>query len=198
VNGVADTITSNVVGIAYVNGEVWQENSSDMWWGKASPTASWSPGAGTTTSPLDAVSVPSSETSVKISASMETINATSGNHMVFISGSHDVFSLSGGTLTVSDTGSDNRFQLPAAGKGTAVFNAAASTNGDMFDLTTALAATKWSGSASTLSSYLHVVQTARNTELLVTANAASSGGTLLATFDGAKLSLSTILAHSFT
>ncbi len=38
--------------LAYVNGTVWQENASNLWWGKTSPTAAWGPGAGTATDPL--------------------------------------------------------------------------------------------------------------------------------------------------
>jgi hypothetical protein len=54
VNGVADTTTAAVKELAYVGATVWQENASNLWWGKTSPTAAWSPGAGTATSPLPA------------------------------------------------------------------------------------------------------------------------------------------------
>jgi beta-glucanase (GH16 family) len=50
VNGVTDTITGSVIELAFVNGEIWQENSSDLWWGKTNPTGQWS--VGTATSPL--------------------------------------------------------------------------------------------------------------------------------------------------
>jgi hypothetical protein len=52
VNGVVDTITANVIKLAYVRGEIWQENASDLWWGKTTPSASWAPTGGTATSPL--------------------------------------------------------------------------------------------------------------------------------------------------
>jgi hypothetical protein len=52
VHGVADTTTANVIELAYVNGAVWQENSRHLWWSKTSPSAAWSPPAGTSTSPL--------------------------------------------------------------------------------------------------------------------------------------------------
>jgi aryl-phospho-beta-D-glucosidase BglC (GH1 family) len=54
VNGVADTTTRSVRELAYVNSTVWQENAANLWWGKTSPSASWAPGAGTSTSPLPA------------------------------------------------------------------------------------------------------------------------------------------------
>ena len=56
VNGTADPTTANVIELAYVNGTVWQENASKLWWGKSSPSASWSPAPGTAISPLPATS----------------------------------------------------------------------------------------------------------------------------------------------
>lgn len=58
VNGVTDTSTANVTEIAYVNGQVWQENANAMWWSKTLPTDQWGPTLGTPTSPLPAVTVP--------------------------------------------------------------------------------------------------------------------------------------------
>nr|WP_294525521.1 cellulase family glycosylhydrolase [uncultured Rhodopila sp.] len=55
-NGVADTSTWNVTELAYVNGTIWSENTSALWWEKTSPSAPWSPNAGTFSSPLAAPS----------------------------------------------------------------------------------------------------------------------------------------------
>ena len=52
INGATDTTTANVVQIAYVSGAVWQENTANLWWEKTSPTAAWTPQAGTSVSPL--------------------------------------------------------------------------------------------------------------------------------------------------
>jgi Cellulase (glycosyl hydrolase family 5) len=52
VNGTTDTTTMNVVSLAYVGGTVWQENTSGLWYGKASSAASWLPAEGTAASPL--------------------------------------------------------------------------------------------------------------------------------------------------
>jgi hypothetical protein len=57
-DGVADTTTASVVELAYVNGTIWQENASNLWWGETQPDASWAPTAGTATSPLPAVPTP--------------------------------------------------------------------------------------------------------------------------------------------
>ncbi len=73
VNGTADTTTAKVIELAYVNGEVWQENASDLWWGKTSPTAAWSPAAGTSTSPLPA---PTSSVAAAADTALPTGNAS--------------------------------------------------------------------------------------------------------------------------
>lgn len=52
VNGVVDAITSNVTQVAWITPLIWQENSSNLWWSKTSPSATWLPVAGTPTSPL--------------------------------------------------------------------------------------------------------------------------------------------------
>jgi hypothetical protein len=60
VNGTADTTTGGVIEIAYVNGLVYQEaTTSNLWWSKSSPSAVWSPSAGSSVSPLPSVSAPS-------------------------------------------------------------------------------------------------------------------------------------------
>jgi hypothetical protein len=51
-NGVADPTTASVIEIAYVNGAIWQENGSGLWWSKATPADPWGPGDGTSVSPV--------------------------------------------------------------------------------------------------------------------------------------------------
>ncbi|HBK05049.1 MAG TPA: hypothetical protein DDZ81_04210 [Acetobacteraceae bacterium] len=199
VNGTTDTTTANVTELAYVNGSIWQENASNLWWDKTSPTASWAPGTGTSTSPLPApITIAAGTASATVSASQVSIAATSGNHMLFLSGSGDIVSLTGGTNTVTDTGSANTYILPAAGKGTDIFTSDVLNTGDTLDLKTALAATQWSGSASTLSNFLKVTDSAQGATLSIST---TSGGTgvAIATIDGATTaSLATVLAHSIT
>jgi hypothetical protein len=55
VGGVADTSTSGVKSLAFVNENIWQQNEAGMWWWKGSPTAAWLPVAGTNVSPLTGV-----------------------------------------------------------------------------------------------------------------------------------------------
>jgi hypothetical protein len=42
-NGVADPTTARVIKLAYVNGQIWQENADNMWWSKSQPADSWNP-----------------------------------------------------------------------------------------------------------------------------------------------------------
>jgi hypothetical protein len=44
IDNVADETTANVVALAYVNGEIWQENNQALWWEKATPGGTWTPG----------------------------------------------------------------------------------------------------------------------------------------------------------
>lgn len=52
VNGVVDATTANVIQIAYVNGQIWQENSQALWWAKTAPADGWSPQYGTPVNPV--------------------------------------------------------------------------------------------------------------------------------------------------
>lgn len=61
VNGVVDPTTGHVQTLAYENGRVWQMNSSDLWWSKASPADAWGPTYGTTASPLVNVASPNDD-----------------------------------------------------------------------------------------------------------------------------------------
>lgn len=60
VNYVADASTKNVVQLAYVNSDIWQQayipsTKQLLWWYKTAPTAAWLPTSGTATSPLPTV-----------------------------------------------------------------------------------------------------------------------------------------------
>ena len=52
VNGVVDPTTADVIELAYVNGKVWQENASDLWWAKTPPSGHWAPENGTSRNPV--------------------------------------------------------------------------------------------------------------------------------------------------
>jgi hypothetical protein len=59
VNGQVDPTTAGVTHLAYVNGLVWHENTSNLWWSKGSPGASWSPPNGTVAVPVHVLGVAS-------------------------------------------------------------------------------------------------------------------------------------------
>jgi ribosomal protein S11 len=91
VNGTADTSTAGVKELAYVSGTVWQENASNLWWGKASPTAAWSPAAGTSTSPVTGVVTPppssaSANDTVVLAGTTAAITDAGGNKWSITSG----------------------------------------------------------------------------------------------------------------
>jgi predicted peptidase len=195
VNGTADTTTGHVTELAYVGGKVWQENTGNLWWGKVAPTDAWSPGAGTSTSPLPAPVMLAAGTST-VSQSQISLVATSGSHMLFLSGSGDIVNLGGGANTITDTGKGNTYILPAAGTGTDTFTGNILKNGDTLDLKPALAATNWNGWSTTIAKYLSVVDTAQGGTILVSATAGGPG-VAVATINGATtLNLGSLLAHA--
>lgn len=54
-NGVVDTGTNHVIAEAYVNGVIWQENTSKLWWAKTNAPGAydgWSPNGGTLKNPV--------------------------------------------------------------------------------------------------------------------------------------------------
>lgn len=188
VNGSPDSTTKNVIELAYVNGTVWQENNQDLWWSKSGPTASWSPEAGTSQSPLPSSSVSQSDISA----------AATSTGQQFITGSNQAVDVSVGTTTVTDSGSDNTYLLPAAGNGAVEFTTDILNSGDTLNLTAALAATDWNGSASTLSSYLTVSDTSQGATVSVSSTSGGQG-TTIATIDGASgLDLNTLLGSAIT
>jgi hypothetical protein len=191
--------TKNVNELAYVNGQVWQENASGLWWGKTSPMATWSPNGGTATSPLPgSVTLTPTQTNATIGWDKVSVTATAGDHMVFISGTGDTVNLVGGKNTISDTGSGNSYVIPAAGKGYDTFSTNVLTNGDTLDLRAALAATNWNGSATALSGYLTIANTAQGSVLSISATAGGSA-TGIATIAGASnTTLAGLLAHAMT
>jgi hypothetical protein len=203
-NSAADKTTANVVALAYVNGKIWQENVNSLWWGKTSPAAVWAPGPGTSTSPLPSsvipafVTIPAAQASATISASGVSVTSTSGNHMVFVSGTGDTVNLAVGSNTITDTGKTNTYVIPAAGRGYDTFNSNILSNHDTLDLRTALAATNWSGTTSSLAKYLGVANTSQGAVLSI-APTSGGAGAAIATVHGATVSdLTTLLAYSIT
>ncbi|HEY0182037.1 MAG TPA: hypothetical protein VGC09_04445 [Rhodopila sp.] len=101
VNGRADPTTANVIELAYVNGMIWQENSSKLWWGETRANASWAPSAGTATSPLPATPTPAPTPSP---TPAPTPTASPNNTMVLAGASSAITDASGNKWTITPTG----------------------------------------------------------------------------------------------
>ncbi len=126
------------------------------------------------------------------------MQSASGNNLLFISGSGDIVNLSGGANTITDTGQGNTYILPAGGNGTDTFTSDITAAGGTLDLTAALAATDWNGSASTLANYVTVADSASGAVLSV-APTSGATGVGIATIDGATTAtLSSLLPHLIT
>ena len=52
VNDVVDNTTAGVIQLAFENGRVYQENDAGLWWSKATPSDTWTPGPGSPTDPV--------------------------------------------------------------------------------------------------------------------------------------------------
>jgi hypothetical protein len=179
------------------NTDYGQDAASGNWYTYSTTSKAWSaataPKLSTTTLSLSA-----SGNSATVTPSQVSVVATSGTRMLFVKGSGDTISVSGGTNTITDTGSGNTYVLPASGKGSDVFTSNILNTTDVLDLRSALAATSWTGTSSTLSNYLKVASTAQGTTLSI-APTGSGASSVIATIQGAtNTSLSTLLTHSLT
>ncbi len=192
-NGTAAGFSANVTEIAYVNGNVWQENSAKLWWEWNGTT--W-PGNGTATSPLpSSATIAATTASATVSQSQVSVMATSGDHMVFVTGSGDNLNLTGGTETITDNGANNTYVLPTAGHGMDVFKTDILGHGGILDLRPALAATAWAGSAATLPQYLSVANGTSGAVLSISATAGGAG-TAIASIAGSSQTLNGVISHA--
>src|SRR5262249_40370354 len=90
-------------------------------------------------------------------------------------GSVGSMQLLGSSGAGSVSGGGQTYMVPAAGHGVEAFTSNILAMGDTLNLTTALAATDWSGSASTLSNYLKVTDSAQGAALSISATSGGSG-----------------------
>jgi hypothetical protein len=124
----------------------------------------------------------------------ETVTANGGSTVITTGAYADTITLNSsgntgnagaGANTVIDNGTNNTLILPAAGAGTDTIKGAVFSNGDVFDLRAAMAATKWDGQASDLGSYLSVRPANSGQDLKVLLSASAGGaGTVIATLAG--------------
>ncbi len=124
-----------------------------------------------------------------------------GNDTIRFATSNNVINAGAGSNTLYDSGSNNTIVLPPAGQGTDTIYGQVMTNGDKFDLRGLLAATKWTGSASTLGNFIKTAIDGKG-DAVISVNASGVAGgasTTVATLMGSgAVSVSSLLAHSIT
>jgi len=89
VNEFDDPTTARVVALAYVNGEVWQENADKLWWAKTLPSDSWLPGPGTPVAP-ETVPLQQSANDTVVSNGSQVIVDASKNTWSIVNGKVDI------------------------------------------------------------------------------------------------------------
>jgi parallel beta-helix repeat protein len=154
--------------------------------------------AAATTGASPDVTIAADQTNATVSQSQISVAATAGDHIVMITGTGDVISLTGGNNTVTENGNGNLLGLPAAGQGSDTFTNNIFYQGDDLDLTAALAATDWNGSASTLPQYLSLTPNSTGETLSISPTAGGTGVAIANIGGNFNGSLDFLLAHSHT
>jgi hypothetical protein len=119
---------------------------------------------------------------------------TLGNGNDTVSGANNAITV--GTDTLTDTGTNNTIAVPLAGQGLDTINGSVLSNGDTFDLRSALAATTGDQQPSDIGNYLTLGTSGSNALVQISV---TSGGTLItvAVLNGAgSVTLSSFLNHA--
>ena len=129
-----------------------------------------------------------------------TISTGSGNDSIQIAGSGNTVNAGTGNNQISDAGSGNTIVLGPGGTSNDTISGYVLQNGDTLDLRPALASTKWTGSSSTVGSFLQERTSGADTIISVTpSGVAGSTSYDVATLKGTGgVTMSTLLAHSIT
>ena len=125
-----------------------------------------------------------------------SIVAGAGTESITITGQSDCINLTAGSDTLNDQGSHNTIVLSAAPGTAAQINGNVISAGDTFDLRTALAATTWSGSMSTLSSYLSVTDVGSKSMIFLSESGSGAGSEIAVLNNSSGLTYQGLLAHS--
>ena len=104
---------------------------------------------------------------------------------------------SGDTMSFIGADGPMTIALPPAGTGVAQIDGSAMQNGDVFDLTAALAQTGWDGDPASVGDFLHVTSNGTDSTVAIDPSGGGAPGTPIATLHGAgSVDFSTFLAHS--
>jgi hypothetical protein len=150
----------------------------------------------TATGAGDNITAGTGNDSINDTVGSATIKAGLGSNTIKFAGSGNDIVNQGGTDTLTDNGTGNTIVVPLAGQGLDTINGSVLTNGDTFDLRSALAATSWDQQLSDLGDYLTLGSSGSNALVQISA---TSGGTpvTVAVLNGAgSVSLSSFLPHA--
>ncbi len=127
-----------------------------------------------------------------------TITTGTGNDTIYFAGSGNRIDAGSGNNMLGESGGGNTIVLPGAGLGYDDIYGYVMTNSDVFDLRPLLASTKWTGSSSTIGSFVSMTLAGNSAEVNVTpSGVAGSTHYKVATFeDSGAVSLSTLLSHA--
>ena len=103
----------------------------------------------------------------------------------------------GDTMSFIGANGPMTIALPAPGSGVAQIDGSAMQNGDVFDLTTALAQTGWDGDPASVGDFLQLTSNGTDSTVAIDPSGSGAAGTPIATLhDVGSVDLSTFLAHS--
>ncbi len=152
----------------------------------------------TITGTHDTLTASNGNQTITANPGINQITTGTGNDTITFAGSLNVINAGSGSNYLIDDGGGNTIALPAPGAGTDTIYGNVMTNGDTFDLRSALAATNWNKAANTLGEYLHLSQQ-RGVETLSISTKANGNSSTVATFQNTgSFSLTTFLSHSIT
>ena len=127
-----------------------------------------------------------------------TITTGAGNDTISFAGGGNTINAGAGSNTLQDSGSDNTIVMPAAGHGFDDIFGYVLQNGDTLDFRAALAATKWTGTQSTLGNFVHVGVSGNNA-IISLSDSSNGAATQVAELQGSgTVTLATLLAHGLT
>jgi hypothetical protein len=126
------------------------------------------------------------------------ITTGAGNDTIQIAGSGNVVDAGAGANQIDDGGTGSTIALPQAGHGSDVIHGEVLQNLDTLDLRSLLAATKWTGSMTTLGNFLHT-SAPDGADTVISVTPSGNGGasyTVATLYDSGPVSLATLLVHS--
>jgi hypothetical protein len=136
--------------------------------------------------------------SVQADQGYNSITTDQGDDTIRFGGSGNTINAGTGNNALYDSGSSNNIVMPGPGQGFDDIYGPILNNGDLLDLRTALDATAWDGSTSSLGSYLRVTTSGSDAIVSMTTNPGGAYSQVADLHDVGSTTLSTLLAHSIT